>query len=50
MEDATVMGTLDSSTRYYAVLDGHGGEEVARFSREHLFHFRPRLLYFLLDG
>ena len=37
MEDATVMGTLDSSTRYYAVLDGHGGEEVARFSREHLF-------------
>jgi len=37
MEDASVMGTLDSGTRYYAVLDGHGGEEVARFSRDHLF-------------
>lgn len=31
------MGTLDSGTRYYAVLDGHGGEEVARFTRDHLF-------------
>jgi serine/threonine protein phosphatase PrpC len=41
MEDASVMGTLDSGTRYYAVLDGHGGEEVARFARDHLFgHLR----------
>ena len=37
MEDASVMGDLDSGTRYYAVLDGHGGEEVARFAQEHLF-------------